>query len=204
VERSRYDSDLDDARSRARTWQRVAVGVLVIDLILALRLVTLDTREKTIVMPPVAYTEFWVKGNEVSPSYLEAMGRYFTGLMLTYDPSSFAAQKDVILRYADPSAHGALEARLSEDADRIARERLSQVFFPAQTRVRSESLAVAFSGDLAAFVGEQPTDPHHATYVIRFINRGGQLFVASFKEAADENDPFDDRAADRPGASPRG
>lgn len=202
MDRARYDSDLDDARAWLRTWQRIAVAVIAIDCLLALRLLTLDTREKTIVVPPVAYSDFWVKGAEVSPSYLEAMGRYFAGLMLTYDPSSFTTQKDVVLRYTDPSAHGALETRLTEDAERIKRERLSQVFFPAQVRVRVESLQVAFSGDLDTFVGQEQTDPRRTTYVIQFTNRGGQLYIASFKEAPDETDPFGDKpgaAADRAG-----
>ena len=201
MDRARYDSDLDDARARLRTWQRIAVAVIAIDGLLALRLLSLDTREKTIVVPPVAYSDFWVKGAEVSPSYLEAMGRYFAGLMLTYDPSSFATQKDVVLRYTDPAAHGALEAQLTQDAERIKRERISQVFYPAQVRVRAESLQVAFSGDLASFVGQEPTDPRRATYVLQFTNRGGQLYVASFKESSDETDPFGDKpgAADRAG-----
>lgn len=193
MERARYDSELDDTRYRARSWQRMAVALIAIDLILALRIVTLSTHEKTIVVPATPFQEFWVQADQVSPAYLEAMGRYFAGLMLTYSPSGFAEQKDIVLRYADPSAHGPLETQLTGDAEKIRRNRISQVFYPAQTRVRADALEVALDGDLAVFVGQEPLTPRRARYLIRFVNRGGQLYVAAFQEVPDESDPFGDR-----------
>jgi conjugal transfer pilus assembly protein TraE len=191
----RYQSDLDQARASARQWRRTAALVIAGNLLLAVRVLTLDTREKTIITPPVVSEAFWVKGSQVSPSYLETMARYFANLALTFSPSSMAGQKDVLLRYADPSAHGALDAKLTEDADRVQHQKISEVFYPARTRIRTETLEVALSGDLVTFVGAQQTGVAHTTYVIRFINRDGQLFVAAFTEASNESDPFGDRSA---------
>lgn len=200
----RYQSDLDQARATARQWRRAATIAIVVNLLLSLRVLTLDTREKTIITPPVVTEAFWVKGSQVSPSYLETMARYFAGLALTFSPSSILGQKDVLLRYADPTAHGALDAKLTEDADKVQRQKISEVFYPARTRIRAETLEVALSGDLVTYVGQQQTGVAHTTYVIRFINRDGQLFVASFNEAPHESDPFGDRAVDTPGDRPAG
>jgi conjugal transfer pilus assembly protein TraE len=195
----RYLSDLDQARALLRQWRLVAMLVIAADLLLTLRILTLDTREKTIIVPPVVSAAFWVKGSEMSPSYLEAMARYFANLALTFSPTSILGQKDVLLRYADPAAHGALDAKLTEDADRVQHQKISEVFYIARTRVRAAALEVALSGDLVTYVGEQQTGLVHTTYVIRFTDRDGQLFVAAFTEASHESDPFDDRgaAADR-------
>ncbi|MDD3765461.1 MAG: type IV conjugative transfer system protein TraE [Pseudomonadota bacterium] len=201
MDRALYDSALDDTSVRLRRWRRVAVALLAIDLLLSLRLVTLDTHEKTIIVPPVPFGEFWVRGDQISPSYLEAMAQYFAGLMLTYSPASFAAQKDIVLRHADPSAHGALDAQLAEDGERIHRSRLSQVFYVAQTRVRADHLDVVLSGDLAVFVGQEVLKPRRASYRLRFVQRGGQLYVSTFQEIQDESDPFGDRD---PAAGDRG
>jgi conjugal transfer pilus assembly protein TraE len=196
MDRARYDSALDDTRLRLRSWQRAALGLIAVDLLLTLRVVSFDTREKTVVVPAALSQSFWVQGDEVSPAYVETMGRYFAGLMLTYSPTSFSEQKQIVLRYADPEAHGPLEAQLTADEDKIRRNRVSQVFYIAQTRLRPDARSLAFSGDLATFVGQEPLSPRHATFVLRLTQRDGQLYVASFQEAHDESDPFGDR--DRP------
>lgn len=193
MDRRRHLSELDASRSEVRTWKRTAAAALLIDAALTARVATLDTREKTIVVPPVVSEAFWVKGGDVSPSYLDAMARWYAGLALTFSPATVKGQGETLLRYTDPEAHGAISARLAEDADRVSRTRISEVFYAAHSRVRPESLEVAIAGDLVTFVGEQTASTKHATYLVRFVSRDGQLSVVSFKEADNESDPFGDR-----------
>jgi conjugal transfer pilus assembly protein TraE len=195
-----YDSDLDQSQADARSWQRVALIVAVADLLLTGRIVLMSSHEKVIVTPPAITQSFWVKGSSVSASYLEQMGQFYADLLLTFSPDSFRARKDLVLRYTDPAYHGALDAQLTADLDRISRDRISEVFYPANTRVRLDALEVAISGDLITYVGSQQASVKHPTYVIRFSNRDGQLFVASFTETPHENDPFGDRGG--PAAAP--
>ena len=197
-----YDSDLDQSQTDMRRWQRIAVLVAMADLLLSLRLVTLSSHEKVIVTPPVITQSFWVKGSAVSPTYLEQMGQYYAGLLLTFSPDSFKAQKDLVLRVTDPAYHGALDAQLTADLDRITRDRVSEVFYIANTRVRQDGLEVALAGDLITYIGSQQASVKHPTYVIRFSNHDGQLFVRSFTETSHENDPFGDRGSAAAAADP--
>jgi conjugal transfer pilus assembly protein TraE len=190
-----YDSDLDQSQADARRWQRLALIVAVADLLLTGRIALMSSHEKVIITPPTIAQSFWVKGSKVSPSYLEQMAQYYAGLMLTFSPDSLRSQKDVVLRFTDPAYHGALDAQLTADIDRVTRDRISEVFYAANTRVRLDALEVAISGDLIIDVGSQQASVKHPTYVIRFSNRDGQLFVASFTESQHENDPFGDRGS---------
>jgi len=193
MEKRKYDSELDQARADSKRWRLISIAVIAIDLMLAIRILTLDTREKTIVIPATVTESFWVKGSQVSPTYLEQMARFYAGLALTYSPSSILEQKKLLLRYTDPAAHGVLDAKLTEDADRVARNKVSEVFYPTQTRVRQQSLEVAITGDLSTYVGQQQTSATSTTFVVKLINRDGQLFVSSFTEANNDTDPFGDR-----------
>jgi conjugal transfer pilus assembly protein TraE len=197
-----YDSDLDQSQTDLRRWQRIALIAVAADLLLSLRIVTLSSHEKVIVTPPAITQSFWVKGSQVSPAYLEQMGQYYAGLLLTFSPDSFRSQKDLVLRYTDPAFHGALDAQLTADLDRITRDRISEVFYDATTRVRLDALEVAISGDLVTYIGSQQASVKHPTYVIHFSNHDGQLSVRSFTESSHENDPFGDRDSPATAADP--
>jgi type IV conjugative transfer system protein TraE len=201
MDQRHYESDLDQLRAGRKRLRLGIAVLLVIDALLTIRLVTLDTRVQTIVAPPEISKPFWIKGDQVSPSYLEQMARFFAALVLTYQPDSLNEQDSVFLRYVDPGAYGTLSEKLAAEALRVQHDRLSQTFFPSDVRVRPSALAVALGGDLISYVGDQLASRKHTIFVMRFVMRGGRPFVSSFMEAPDENHPFSstDSAGTGPG-----
>ncbi len=189
MNRQRYKSVLAEALWRRNLWMAVAVTMAVSNAALAYWVVTTDVREKTIITPPVVNKAFWVRGEEFSPEYLEQMAVFFAGLALTYNPDNVHHQAALFLRYADPTAYGALAARLEGDAEKIKRSRMSSAFYPQEVRIRDQK--VALTGQLVTLVGGKITSERQATFLIGFARRNGQLFVKTFVEVDNRENPFD-------------
>ena len=193
----RYQSLFAEVLWRRNLWMVVALIMAVANLGLSGWVLTSDTREKTIVVPPTLDRSFWVHGDEVSPDYLEQMAVYFASLALSYNPDNIRHQVTLFLRYADPEGYGALAARLEGDTEKVERNRLASVFYPQEIRIKGYQ--VALTGQLITLVGDKQTEQRQTAFLIAFAYRNGRLFVAKFMEVPNRANPFDsDGGAARP------
>jgi conjugal transfer pilus assembly protein TraE len=191
MHRQRYLSHLAEALWRRNLWMAIALLLAVANSLLAYGLATRPAvREKTIVLPPSVEKTFWVHGDTVAPEYLEQMALWFADLALTYNPETIAHRVKRFLRHADPTAYGALAARLEADAAKVKRQRLSSVFYPQSIRIEGDQ--VALTGQLVTLVGSKETNARQATFRMSFAYRHGRLFVLEFQET-DHAHPFGSR-----------
>ena len=179
MDRQKYSSKVINANYKATLWMGLAVALLASNVMLASFVMTADTSEKTIVVPPQMDKPFSVHGNEVSPEYIEQMARYFSQLLLTYHKSNAQSQFNTVLYYTDPSVYSEMKTRFSIDYDRISRNDISSVFY--QMGIHIKNNVAYISGELNGFVGSHLVSKRQKTYELRF-SYNGNLTITAFNE----------------------
>ena len=179
MDKQKYSSTVINANYKASLWMGVAGVLLLSNLMLAGFVVTADTSEKTIVVPPQVDTPFSVQGNEVSPAYSEQMARYFSQLLLTYHKQNAQSQFDTVLHYTDPSVYSAMKTRFAVDYDRISRNDISSVFYLMGIHIKKDVAVI--TGELNGFIGSHLVSKRQKTYELRF-KYNGKLTITGFNE----------------------
>lgn len=179
MDKQKYTSTVINANYKATLWMGIAAIMLVSNVMLAGFVVTADTSEKTIVVPPQVEKPFTVQGNEVSTAYIEQMARYFSQLLLTYHKQNAQAQFNTVLHYTDPSVYSEMKTRFAVDYDRISRNDISSVFYMMGIHIKKDVAVI--SGELNGFIGSHLVSKKQKTYELRF-NYNGQLTITGFNE----------------------
>jgi conjugal transfer pilus assembly protein TraE len=180
MKESRYRSMLTQFQWRRNLWMGVALAMVVSNLALSAWVLTTDTTEKTIVVPPSFEKKFWVQGDAVSPEYIEQMAVWFANLALTYNPDNIDYQAKLFLRYAEPASYGALSAQFAADSEKVRRNRVSSVFYPRE--VKTTGNQVVLDGDLITWVGSKMTETRRGVFELQFVYRDSRLFVLKFQD----------------------
>ena len=186
----RYKSLLAQLTARTRLLGSIAVLLTLANILLAVKVFSMEDSQRTLFLPPTVTKEFWVQGDEVSPEYLEDLAMSLSSLALTYNPSNFRARSKRLLRYAAPFAHPELETRFEDEADNVERYRISSVFHVQHATTRG--LRVALLGRLDRNTGTKSMESRRAAFLVEFANIDGTLFLTKLKEV-DHADPFMDR-----------
>ena len=160
----------------------LASGSLVLNVLLVLFLFSMLGRERTIVVPPEIQKPFWVTSHQVSPEYLSEMLLFLASLSFNVTASNAAMQHSVLLRYVDPSYYETLKLKLFEIEERLKKEHVSTVFYPASVKVDSKKFIGEVSGDLQCSIGDLQLPPRHVTYQFMFSYKNGLLRITSFPE----------------------
>lgn len=132
----RFRSNLSTAQWGNRLWSGIAITMVVSNLFLVFHIVTNDTREKTIIVPPEIEQPFSIQGSDASPEYLTQIGEWFASLALSYTPKNVDYRINVFLRYAAPESFSVLQTHLQEEAERIKRNEMTAMFFPTDAKIR--------------------------------------------------------------------
>lgn len=159
---------------------------LVIVFVLLAALLTLNVflfwrTERVIVIPANLEKEFWVDGNNVSPSYLEQMGCFVGDLLLTRSPSSADTQLTILLRQTDPAFVPILSNKLASELAKLKRDKASYVFFRTKVLVDPKNNQVTLEGDRTLLLGDKVLSNTHESYRIGFRNFGGKLLLNSIE-----------------------
>lgn len=194
---SRFRSNLATAQWGGRLWSGVALVMILSNLALVGYLLSHDSREKTIVVPPDLERPFTVRGNEASPEYLTQLGEWFVSLTLSYTPKNVDYRRQIFMRYAAPDSYSALQTQLEAEAERIKRNEMSAMFFPVEAKVRGEYVAI--TGDQVVRVGREVVSEKRLTYRLALRLSEGFPHIIEFVEV-NRDKPFtvaDDTAAAR-------
>ena len=141
---------------------------------------------KIIITPPVVHEEFWVKGNEVSSSYLKEMAYYYMTLVMNVTPHTVDYQTDVFLKYVDSSYYQPLKTRMDVTAGRIKRDNISTVFMATRLDVDDKSRRVLVTGALSTYVGNTMQSQSSRKYLVEFSRHGVRLLVTKLCLTDDE------------------
>jgi conjugal transfer pilus assembly protein TraE len=172
--------------------QLLLVGFMASTLLLALRLVTHQDKERVVVTPPLIDKSFWVERDDVDPGLVLNMGIFLAQLAYTVSPASVDFQSDAILKYASPEAYGALKEATSVAAARMHEDQSSTVFTPRAYLMdkRPGKKTVAFMGDLKTYVTTNLVSTRGVAIVVSFKYQNGRLYIDQMKETK-QNDPFE-------------
>ena len=189
----RFRSNLSTAQWGNRMWSGIAIVMVISNVLLVSHIITNDTREKTIVVPPEIEQPFSIQGDNASPEYLTQVGEWFASLALSYNPKNVDYRVNVFLRYAAPESFSVLQTHLQEEAERIKRNEMSAMFFPTDAKVRGDYVAII--GQQVLRVGKEIVSDTRIAYRMQFRLQDRFLHIIEFKEVNREK-PFEILAAD--------
>ena len=164
---------------RQRNQVLIAGSLLVISNLILSGLL-LFSSQRVVIIPASPAKSFWVDGSRVSVEYLEEMALFFAQQILDVSPASAAYQRDVVLRYTDPSYYNALKKRLTEEEARYQGGQLATSFKPVQIKVNEGQFSAEITGDLVSYVGGRMSSSARECYLIRFGYQQGRLLVTQF------------------------
>lgn len=182
-----YDSRLQNANRIVRSTLLV-VGFLAIANVVLTGVVwkTMGTQREVLLIPDMKGPISFAGSGRYDEEYLSQMATWFAQLTLTYHPSSYDYQVKTLLKYADPSAYGALKAQLLADKETLDRRKYSSVFYPEGVEVQNG--VVGIKGRLQTFVGSREIDNRPAAWRVRFTKLStGRIAVRELKETDYDN-----------------
>ena len=180
MDKQKYASAIINTYYRASFWTFVSVALLISNVLLSVFVVTADTSEKTIIVPPDLEKSFFVKGDELSPEYIEQMAKYFSQLLLTYHKQNAQSQFNTILRHTNPLVYGEMNTRFLIEVERILRNDISSVFYLMGIHIKNNSAVLI--GEQLGMVGSQVVSKNKKTYQINFNYDSGKLTIVGFNE----------------------
>lgn len=179
MDKQKYASAYINANYKSSLWMGVAGILLASNVMLASFVMTANTSEKTILMPPELEKPFFIHGNEVSPAYIEQMAKFFSQQLLTYHKKNAKYQFDSVLRHTDPSVYSEMKTRFMVDIDRISRNDISSVFYLMGIHIK-KNVAI-LTGEQNGFIGSHLVSKKQKVYELRF-NYNGKLSITGFNE----------------------
>ena len=177
-----YRSQIAQLIARRNGYALLALSSLALCLALVGLVFCLLGREKIVLLPPMVEKSMWIARNAASPEYLAEMSAFLAVLRLNTTVASAPAQHQLLLRYTDPRAYGALKSQLAQEASRLQEQHLAFAFFPVETKVDSAHLTVFVIGDVQSTVGENTLATQRVQYRLTYRWAAGRLWLSSFEE----------------------
>lgn len=182
MHKTTYDSMVMTLTAGRNLYGLLAAGLLLVNLMLTGMILTMDKREKTIIVPTGFSKAFYVKGNIVDPVYIEQMTRYLAQLRWTYTETTAQANFREILGFVHPSQFGELDARFSQEALQISRNQLSSAFSPDAFRVYAQEGRAVIRGTHIGYMGTQIVTRGQRFLEIQYEYGGDRFNVTGMKE----------------------
>lgn len=161
------------------------VGMLISNFVLVL--CVLYKTEKIILVPPQINKTFWLRGGEVSESYIEEMSVFLVDLLLDQTPANSSYKREMLLKYVDSSRFNEMQNKLMEQENYINENDISTDFNSVTITVDAEKKISKIDGDLITYVADKKISSERVSYLLGFEMVGGKLFLSNFeKERAGE------------------
>jgi len=163
----------------------LASGSIILNILLCVIIYCTLGYEKTILVPPTISREFWVSENNVSPAYISSMSIFLADIRFNLTPSNAAFQRELFLRYVEPSSYEKLKADLVEEEEHLKKEHISTTFYVTDVRVDAKNNMARISGDIQYSIGESLQPSQHVVYQISYRFSSGRLMMKSLEEVKD-------------------
>lgn len=176
------DTQVSYARLNTALRQRnvLAVGALILSLGIVLLAYALATKEERIILTPTLLSDTQLSTTTPSPEYLEQVTRDIANLFLNRHPHNLSYFRDNILRLADPTAHGQIEAALMATERRLLATKTSTVFYPTEIYVDPERLYSEIRGELHTYLGPERVTDERKIYAADWSYRTMRLHLQDF------------------------
>ena len=170
--------------------KRATLGVLAVSLAtncLLAGAVLFKTNPVTTVLVPVGLNEVThplaVSDARVDQEYLMLVARDILSLALNNTPENVDHNRHLLLKHVAPSAFGAIDEELQQQAQKIKELRASTFFSVENVQVDAHRLTVTADGVRQHFIGKTETLREKTAITLRFILVAGRLQLASLSES---------------------
>lgn len=170
--------------------KRATLGVLAVSLMtncLLAGAVLFKTNPVTTVLVPVGLNEvthpLTVSDARVDQEYLMLVARDILSLALNNTPENVDHNRHLLLRHVAPSAFGAIDEELQQQAQKIKELRASTFFSVENVQVDAHRLTVTADGVRQHFIGKTETLREKTAITLRFNLVAGRLQLASLFES---------------------
>lgn len=140
----------------------------------------LGSRDREVILQPIATRPLAVSTAGVSADYLELVTRDVALLLLNRSPQALDYWMEQVLKLASPAAYGQLKAALVRIVAEQRGSDISQAFVITALRVDPDRLVSTVDGDLKTFVGEQVIASERRRFRFGWDYQGLKLSLASF------------------------
>lgn len=176
------DTNVSYARLNSALRQRnvLAVGALILSLAIVLLSYVVATKEERIILTPTLLADTELSSHVPSPEYMEQVTRDIANLFLNRHPHNLSYFRDNILRLADPTAHGQIEAALMATERRLLATRTSTVFYPTEIYVDPDQLYSEIRGELHTYLGPKRVSEERKVFAADWSYRAMRLHLQDF------------------------
>lgn len=145
--------DLEDSQKK----RNIFVGLLVLSMGVNLLqgVERLFSKEKIVILPPDIQKEVWVRGTDVSESYIEEWAYYLAALLLSASSSTIDYQTDLVLRHVSPEVYAQLKRQLKQDAAHLKKNNAATVFQPKEIVIDKKAMTAKVTGSLSSLIGKE-------------------------------------------------
>jgi len=170
------------AQSQRVIKQRNALGIAALGLAaLAVILFLVGaTRDREIVLQPIARTPLTLSSSGVSEDYLKLVTRDTALMTLNRSPENLDYWMESILAIATPESHGALKRDLMKIVTEQSGSSISQYFTISSMKVDPKALTSQVSGTLHTVVGSKSVTAEPKTFRFYWAYRGLSLQLKGF------------------------
>lgn len=189
MERRLSDQETLALQSKYKNTKKYLNWMIVSNVALSLVLAFNMNREKIIISPQVA-PEFkmWIEKSQVSNEYLIAMSRNVLDLLLDITPSNVSAQQQALLNMVAPKYRATLKNKLTDIADQLTKNNLSQNFYIQSIRIRKGKPIVYITGTLNQYIDKNSASETTQIYKLTFNVSNYNVQLENI-ETLEQNDP---------------
>jgi len=159
----------------------LAIGMIV-------NVVFLRGKDRLIIVPPKIDKEFWVDDKKSSEGYLEQMGIYLATLAGNMSPTNAEYNAKILSSYLDPSVFGQVKNEIAAQAAYFKRNNISQAFFPASTKIDTETGKVEVDGTAIRYIGSAKISQERSIVIVKFKTKDYNLRIEELYVAYPERE----------------
>ena len=161
------------------TFRIITIALLMIIIYLVWILSTRINEQKIVFMPPKVITqEMWVKGNEVSKSYLQDMGQFIASNLLNITKDNAKNNVDNIMHLIEPQFYNKVRAELIAQTEYIINNSISRTFFVSSVNADTKGL-IKVMGVIKDIIGDKVVNSENYIVEIGYKMEQGRFWINS-------------------------
>lgn len=174
-----YKNKLDRYIFENITFRIITIALLMIIIYLVWILSTRINEQKIVFMPPKVITqEMWVKGNEVSKSYLQDMGQFIASNLLNITKDNAKNNVDNIMHLIEPQFYNKVRAELIAQTEYIINNSISRTFFVSSVNADTKGL-IKVMGVIKDIIGNKVVNSENYIVEIGYKMEQGRFWINS-------------------------
>ncbi|MCB9063246.1 MAG: hypothetical protein H6622_17100 [Halobacteriovoraceae bacterium] len=182
MDRAKYASQIKTKSEELRRTKTIELFLVLSVLILVFLLATKDSSEKTVLVPMSLDKEIWVKGDNVSNSYVETITLPLFNNLLNFNKENALNRFNFVLKHTNPAYYEELKTKLYTDSERISRNDISSSFHPIELVVNKvgDRYKSTIKGELISIIGSDIIKKRVESFEMLLTYKNNFLSIVSY------------------------